>query len=70
MVAKGQVRNGVVVLGDAVRFDEGQEVTVFAAPAARAAGHGVADIRPVSLDTALPPEPDDDPLGEMLEGCR
>ena len=32
-------------------------------------GHGILDIRPVSLGKVLqPPSPDDDLLGEMLEG--
>jgi len=36
MIARGHVQGGVVVLADGVRLAEGQEVTVFALPAATA----------------------------------
>jgi hypothetical protein len=76
MVARGRVRNGVVVLDDGVRLPEGQEVTVLergtamAAPSLRdSSSHGVLDIPTVSLGHVLnAPTADDDLLGEMLDG--
>jgi hypothetical protein len=76
MVARGRVRNGVVVLEDGVRLPEGQDVTVLASgeaknPAPIGAGepHSILDIPPVSLGPMLRPlSSDDDLLGEMLEG--
>ena len=71
MVARGHVKNGVVVLDNGVRLPEGQEVTVLAPgdwpPAARP--HSILDIAPVSVGAVLRPlTADDDLLGEMLEG--
>ena len=76
MVARGRVRDGVVVLENGVRLPEGQEVTVLAdatvAPAARTEGsqsRSVLEIATVSLGSVLRPlASDDDLLGEMLEG--
>lgn len=69
MVARGHVKNGVVVLDDGARFPEGQEVTVLALPTARSQTHRTLDIPPVSLGTLRHPlAADDDLLGEMLEG--
>jgi hypothetical protein len=71
MVARGRVRNGVVVLDDGVRLPEGQEVVVFA-PATLpqdARLHGILEIPPVSLGAVLRPfTTEDDRLGDMLEG--
>src|SRR5262249_20296749 len=72
MVARGRVRNGVVVLEDRVRLPEGQEVTglvpgTIATDGARR--HSIVDIPPVSVGAVLRPlTSDDDLLGEMLEG--
>jgi hypothetical protein len=69
MVARGHVRNGVVVLDDGVRLPEGQEVTVLARPMEASQGHSILDIPSVSVGAVLRPlTPDDDLLGEMLEG--
>ena len=76
MLAHGRVQNGVVVLDNGVRLPEGQEVTVLAhatvPPDPRMEGsqsHSVLDIATVSLGSVLRPlTPDDDLLGEMLEG--
>lgn len=69
MVVRGRVHEGVVVLADGVRLPEGQEVTVFAPPVTSEATHGVLDIAPVSLGPVVRPfTPEDDRLGEMLEG--
>jgi hypothetical protein len=75
MVARGRVRNGVVVLEKGVRLPEGQEVTVLApgdapvTPPALGQPHSILDIPPVSLGAVLRPlSSDDDLLGEMLEG--
>jgi hypothetical protein len=76
MVARGRVKNGVVVLDNGVCLPEGQEVTVLAFDMAadRLAGeglqpHSILDIPAVSLGSVLRPlTPDDDLLGEMLEG--
>jgi hypothetical protein len=69
MVVRGRVQNGVVVLADGVRLPEGQEVTVLALPAADLKPHSILDIPPVSVGKVLRPfTPDDDLLGEMLEG--
>jgi hypothetical protein len=70
------VQNGVVVLDEAVRLPDGQEVTVLAPGAAPAAppkqgsrSHSLLDAPPVSLGPVLRPlTADDDLLGEMLEG--
>ena len=71
MVARGRVRNGVVVLDNGVRLPEGQEVMVLA-PAAlprNARPHGILDIAPVSVGAVLRSfTADDDRLGDMLEG--
>jgi hypothetical protein len=76
MVARGRVKNGVVVLENGVRLPEGQQVTVLAPGAALAAPssegsqpHSILDILPVSVGAVLRPlTADDDLLGEMLEG--
>jgi hypothetical protein len=71
MVARGRVRNGVVVLDNGAHLPEGQEVMVLA-PAASpqdAQPHGILDIAPVSVGAVLRPfTADDDLLGDMLEG--
>jgi hypothetical protein len=75
MVARGRVKNGVVVLDDGVRLPEGQEVmvlapgTVTAPPATGVRPHSVLDIPTVSVGAVLRPlTSEDDLLGEMLEG--
>jgi hypothetical protein len=69
MVARGHVKNGVVVLEAGVQLSEGQEVTVHAQSAANSHAHSVLDIPPVSLGTMVRPlTSDDDLLEEMLEG--
>jgi hypothetical protein len=71
MVARGHVKNGVVVLDNGVRLPEGQEVTVLAPGAwpAVARPHSILDVAPVSVGAVLRPlTTDDDLLGEMLEG--
>jgi hypothetical protein len=74
MVARGRVKNGVVVLAEGVRLPEGQEVTVVtrgAAPATRpmqsSPAHHLLDIPTASLGPVLRPlSADDDLLEEML----
>jgi hypothetical protein len=69
MVARGRVQDGVVVLADGVCLPEGQLVTVLVARPADSKMHGILDISPVSLGTAVRPfSADDDLLDEMLEG--
>jgi hypothetical protein len=71
MVARGRVRNGVIVLENGVHLPEGQEVTVLApvGPMQEPRPHGILDIAPVSAGGILTPvTTDDDLLGEMLEG--
>jgi hypothetical protein len=76
MVAHGRVTNGVVVLDKGVCLPEGQEVTVLAhgiaadaLPGVGLPPHSILDIPTVSLGSVLRPlTPDDDLLGEMLEG--
>ena len=75
MIARGRVQNGVVVLEEEVHFPEGQEVTVLVPPTAPALPslpgpqHSILDIPVVGLGTVLRPlSPDDDLLGEMLDG--
>jgi hypothetical protein len=76
MVARGRVENGGVVLDNGVRLPEGQEEIVLAhgtVPGARpmegTRQHSVLDISTVALGSVLRPlTPDDDLLGEMLEG--
>jgi hypothetical protein len=69
VVTHGRVRNGVVVLDDGVRLPEGQEVTVLVRSQAIEQSHSLLDIHPVNLASVLRPvKPDDDLLGEMLEG--
>ena len=82
MVARGHVKNGVVVLAGGVRLPEGLEVTVSApdvsSPGAASASfrgegpHSVLDISPISLGTIRTPviDDDDDLLQEMLEGRK
>ena len=70
MVARGHVKNGVVVLDNDVRLPEGQEVTVLTngGLASKLSPHSVLDIAPVCLGAVLRPlSSDDDLLGEMLE---
>jgi hypothetical protein len=70
MVARGRVRNGVVVLDDGVRLPEGQEVTVLApaTPLQDAHTQGLLEIEPVSAGAVLRPfTTDDDLLGDMLD---
>jgi hypothetical protein len=69
MVARGHVKNGVVVLDNDVRLPEEQEVTVLTnGGLASTASHSVLDIAPVSLGAVLRPlSSDDDLLGETLE---
>jgi hypothetical protein len=68
MVARGRVRNGVVVLEEGICLPEGQEVTVLAPLTPEAQAHSIVDIPPVSLGSIVrPPSADDDLLGEMLE---
>jgi hypothetical protein len=76
MVARGRVRDGVVVLDDDVRLPEGQEVTVMTHGIASdshreeiSRSRSVLDIATVSLGSVLDPlASDDDLLGEMLDG--
>jgi hypothetical protein len=75
MVARGRVQNGVVVLEEGVHFREGEEVTVLGSPPAPTTAslpgsqHSILDIPVVSLGTVLRLlSPDDDLLGEMLDG--
>jgi hypothetical protein len=76
MIAHGRVKNGVVVLDRGVCLPEGQEVTVLAHGVGpdrlRGEGlppHSILEIPVVSLGSVLRPlTPDDDLLGEMLEG--
>lgn len=72
MVARGRVRNGVVVLDDRVRLPEGQEVTVLAPgvqPTDAQRSHSILDIPTISVGAVVRPlTSDDDLLGEMLEG--
>jgi hypothetical protein len=69
MVARGHVKNGVVVLDDGIRLPEGQEVTVVAHTAEEAQRHSILDIQPVSVGAVLHPvTAEDDLLGEMLAG--
>lgn len=74
MVARGHVRNGVVVLDGGVRLPEGQLVTILAPAAGASPGegspaHSILDIPPVRVGAVLRPlTAEDDLLGEMLEG--
>jgi hypothetical protein len=76
MVARGRVRDGVVVLDNDVSLPEGQEVTVMTHGIASysprkevSRSHSVLDIATVSLGSVLDSlASDDDLLGEMLEG--
>ncbi|HUG92126.1 MAG TPA: hypothetical protein VML55_14900 [Planctomycetaceae bacterium] len=75
MVAHGRVKNGVVVLDQGVRLQEGQEVTVFASssirvsePSQQPRPDSLLAIPPVSLGQMLrAPTGEDDLLEEMLE---
>lgn len=73
MIARGRVKNGVVVFDDGVHLPEGQEVTVLTsneaeAPLAGSSSHGLLDIPVVSVGAILHPlASGDDLLGEMLE---
>ncbi len=74
MIAQGHVQNGVIVLDGDIRLPEGQEVTVLTqesspVTAQPARKHSVLDIPPLNVGSILRPlGPDDDLLGEMLEG--
>jgi hypothetical protein len=76
MTAHGRVQIGVIVLDDGVRLPEGQDVIVLAHGTVPGAAlmqgtrqHSVLDISTVALGSVLRPlTPDDDLLGEMLEG--
>lgn len=68
MVARGRVRDGVIVLENGVQLTEGQEVTVVSISGPAEAGtHGILDIEPVSAVRESPADAGD-LLGEMLEG--
>jgi hypothetical protein len=68
MVARGHVRNGVVVLDDDVRLPEGHEVSVFVRQVANEKTHSILNIQPVSVGAVLRPlTSEDDLLGEMLD---
>jgi hypothetical protein len=70
MVARGRVKNGVVVLEEGVRLPEGEEETVVAGatlPMQGSPTHSLLDISPARLGDVLRPLPtDDDLLEEML----
>lgn len=71
MVARGRLRNGVVVLDNGAHLPEGQEVMVLTPVTVpqNAQPHGILDIAPVSVGAVLHPfTADDDLLGNMLEG--
>lgn len=71
MVARGRIRNGVVVLESGAPFPEGQEVTVLARGTTTPQSHSILDIGPVSLGAVLRPLlAGDDLLGEMLDARR
>ena len=71
MVVRGRVKNGVIVLADNVALPEGEEVSVVVRLQHGPGPHSVLDIPPVSIGEVLHPlTPDDDLLGEMLEGRR
>jgi|GEM_PF-1115090 len=68
MVARGHVKNSVLVLNDGVRLPEGHEVSVFLRLAENKKTHSVLNIPPVSVGAVLRPlTSGDDLLGEMLE---
>ncbi|MFL5240668.1 MAG: hypothetical protein ACJ8FY_01045 [Gemmataceae bacterium] len=71
MVARGHVKNGVVVLDNGVQLPDGQEVTIKTSgrgPAEVPTAHSILDIPTVSVGAVLRPLiSDDDLLGEMLE---
>ena len=68
MVARGHVRNGVVVLDDGVRLPEGHEVSVFVRLVANEKTHSILNIPPVSVGAVFCPlTSEDDLLGEMLD---
>jgi hypothetical protein len=73
MVARGHVKNGVVVVDDDVQLTEGQEVTIWV-PSGTSNGtqsYSLLDIPPVSVGAVLRPlSSEDDLLGEMLEDRR
>jgi hypothetical protein len=68
MVARGHIKNGVVVLEDGIHIPEGQEVTVLASTPNGSKQHGILDIPPVSLGPVVRSVAADDLLAEMLEG--
>jgi hypothetical protein len=76
MTIRGRVKNGVVILDDGARIPEGEEVTILtpdrpsvSSPGEGSRPHSVLDISPISLGPVLRMlTPDDDLLGEMLEG--
>lgn len=71
MVVAGRVRNGVVVLEDGVKLEEGQEVKVIAAGPSERGKHSIFDIPTFSVGKILVSDiKGDDLLGEMLEDRR
>jgi hypothetical protein len=75
VVVRGRIQNGVVVLSETAKFQEGQEVAVIATGQAQTGdadaspkGHKILEIPVVSLGNVLRPvTPEDDLLGEMLD---
>lgn len=72
MVARGHVRNGVIVLDHGIQLTEGLEVTVIGSvdhfASTQRQIHSVLEIPTVSLGPILnSTNPDDDVLGEMLD---
>lgn len=71
MIIRGRFQDGVVVLEENVRLDEGQPVTVLVPTSAGTAAHSILNIPSVSVGALLAPvTADDDLLAEMLEGRR
>lgn len=67
-VVEAIYENGVLKLEQPLPLKDRERVRVTVQSLAHE-GHSVLDIRPVSLGKVLsPPSPDDDLLGEMLEG--
>lgn len=71
MVVAGRVQNGVVVLENGVKLEEGQEVKVIASEPSKQGKHSVLDIPTFSVGEILVSDiKGDDLLGEMLEDRR
>ncbi len=76
MMIPGRVKDGVVILDNGARIPDGQEVTVLIPDGVpvgpeknKSSRHSVLNIPTISLGKLLrSPSPDDDLLGEMLEG--